>query len=210
MDTQKLQILSWLLAPVTLAVTLIIHRNNLKMFLLKWWKALALFTFVTLLVAAYFNGRLAWLVRTVALPIWVWLLLVPAAIVLVISCLLAWCKPSTKEPLATDEPLAPDPLRYTEADIFGARWHWRYINRRIDNESLAAFCPKSHCKNRLELQDDCDRMDLERHGIPVKLVCLHCGFCKPFDFAKHDLLNRVGQEIERRLNTGEYVRELTG
>ena len=97
--------------------------------------------------------------------------------------------------------------------IYGALWTWSYVYKNIDIRSVTPFCPNKQCRNRLNVKDDFDRMSnpqLYCHYIPAKVVCNRCGFSAPLDCARQDVNANIAQEVERRINTGEFVNPQAG
>src|ERR1017187_4024075 len=90
MDTPKLQLLYWLVAPVSLLITAIVQRHHLKEFAQKWRLPLVLLFLVAGFVGAYFLGWFDWVGdflhlfwQPVQFPIWVLLLIIIACPLLI-------------------------------------------------------------------------------------------------------------------------------
>ena len=99
---------------------------------------------------------------------------------------------------------------YVNDTIFGIRWSWNYrFDGTMDPTALIAFCPNRNCGHRLDVHDDYERASYMCY-LPISLHCPRCGFVQKFDCRLDGLQNRVAGEIERRINTGEYLRVLLG
>jgi hypothetical protein len=83
----------------------------------------------------------------------------------------------------------------------------REHNKRF---ALAAFCPRPGCLNRLESGFSPENPNLHAsfYGLPDTMRCNRCGFKKHFDCDHETLKRRVIDEIERLVNTGQYVERL--
>jgi len=114
------------------------------------------------------------------------------------------------ESLPTPRPARPKVFDYKHDNIFGVNWIWGYYLNQISSESLGAFCPNEHCQRRLEEKDDINRWYGGGYGgvMPVTLHCPRCGFSKSFDEDRQKLYYNVCAEIERRINTGEYIKAI--
>jgi hypothetical protein len=95
--------------------------------------------------------------------------------------------------------------RYTSDIIFGVRWEWDYLRDSLTD--VTAYCPNTKCNCRLDLVKDYGRSGYNEH-VPVSLVCPHCNFKTECDWDEHELRRRVRIEIDRRLRTNEYVKNL--
>src|ERR1035437_7065217 len=157
MDTPKLQILYWLVAPVGLLITAIVQRNHLKEFAQKWWKLLAFLFVIAGTIAAYCLGWLDWIgdllhwfEHPVALPVWGLCLLVVACILFIsvvwlVSHSLKRANTLAAQPMGRENHLPEhprlveaNPLDYKQDNIYGALWTWSYIYQKINERSLVA------------------------------------------------------------------------
>jgi hypothetical protein len=208
---------AWTAGIISASVAVIVNRTELKRFLKKRWKVLAV---PFLVVGGYVCFLYGWLDWTRDLLNWflhpvetpLWLLIVGVLVITVLFgtlLLLMW----RNLPKGSGEsvPLRhSDPSSYTHDEIFGVSWTWSYNGHYINDWDLSAFCPIQTCKCRLEWKDDYDRMNLELHGIPINLECPRCGFNRPFNFGKQELIKQVAVEVERRIRMGEFMHPLAG
>ena len=171
--------------PLTLLAWLVSKEK-----LARFWKKSRWITFPLLSVlftsGLYRLGCLDWLFIRSSLPVW-GLAMVGLCPMVVIGLVIAWMKASEPH------------LDYRADKIFQVNWRWDYKSNQIDSDSISAFCPNQACRCRLKPQYDFR---------DVKLTCQHCGFSMDFQGDWDDLRRAVGVEIERRLNTGEFVNSL--
>jgi hypothetical protein len=223
----KLEEMSWIAGCIALPLMVVIWLIDRKQFtdFCKKWKGLILVAFIVVaLMVALSHGCFNWLTHGVTLPIWA--LLVTVLLVVLIA-FLGWLIGNTistrplplmeqfqpseqvqpKQPLLTPQ---PNPLLYVNDEIFGVRWSWDYIGRMINTPSLIAFCPRQNCRCRLEAKTDFNKYIPHVYALPISLNCPRCGFRQDFDYGMEKLKYNVGVEIERRINTGEYIKLLTG
>ena len=165
---------------------------------------------------------LNWFVQPVTVPFWVLLLsgllgfAVAVVFWLIISALHRQSRtetrknwPPSREPARPTEPTKPDWHHFVSDEIFGVIWRWSYFGDEISQNSLSAFCPKPGCLNRLESVFDMDNPNFSHYGPPcATLICRRCGFKRYFDCHHDSLERRVFSEIERLVNTGQYVTRL--
>jgi hypothetical protein len=111
----------------------------------------------------------------------------------------------------TTKPPRLDWHNYVSDEIFGVRWEWRYKGNMLDCDSLAGFCPKQGCMNRLESgfdpQNPTPAVDI--FNPPVSMTCHRCRFKRHFDCDEETLQQRVVNEIERLVKTGQYMQRPT-
>ncbi len=95
----------------------------------------------------------------------------------------------------------PEFYSYTEDRLFNAVWRWEYGSSGIWN--LACFCQS--CESRLVYSEA--RVGYGRNV--TKLICEHCTREVSETEGDYDYLEaRVKREIDRRIRTGEYKRNL--
>lgn len=107
-------------------------------------------------------------------------------------------------------PSRPDWHKFVSDEIFGVFWRWSYSGNSINDHLLAGFCPKQGCMNRLEIDFDPQNPHLagQFHTLCESMVCHRCGFKHHFDCDRESLQRRVIHEIERLINTGQYMARL--
>lgn len=90
----------------------------------------------------------------------------------------------------------PQWKNYRKDHFFDIDWTWEYYNNEINSDSIIPHCPR--CQRKLEVQSG--------HSFnPYAIVsCYHCEFKKGFDIHLSTLIDRVEQEIEHKIRTGEY------
>jgi hypothetical protein len=163
-------------------------------------------------VGAWRWGWLAWLVRpiTVTLPVWVWAV---ALMCIALAISLPWVM---RVSLRNDSSRPGNPIgelpsartsrrgwtEYINDEIFGVRWSWDYFGTRLDARSLTAFCPAISCRHRLDVRPN---YPAAISKLTISLSCPRCGFTRDFDWDHDELRKNVLGEVERRLNTGEYL-----
>jgi hypothetical protein len=107
-------------------------------------------------------------------------------------------------------PLQISEYDYKTDEIFGVKWAWNFYYQQLNEDSLTAFCPRPNCKNRLTMQQDYQRMRMRPSSIgsqsvlPISFTCRNCGFNREFDLSWGELRRNVLEEVERRMNTGEF------
>lgn len=90
---------------------------------------------------------------------------------------------------------APEYQGYTKDVFLGALWQWRWESGEII--LYAPLCPQ--CQHEL-----LPEVGLVGAG-GMKLRCEHCGYSVPVDARNvHDLEERIGREIRRKVRTGEW------
>jgi hypothetical protein len=190
----------------------------------KFWSRgrtpILLFCVVLTLVTVWRWGYFDWMLRPITLPTWVLVLGLAAVslfawVVWLIAHALGLSK-LRKPPMphGGQESTAsqwtknatPDPLQYRNDEVFGVSWSWRYLHGLLDPDFVDAFCPTQGCKCRLEVKENYERASYRLGCIPVALICPHCGLSRDFDCGARELKRRVVVEIERRINTGEYLK----
>ncbi len=185
------QVLSLPLAVVLWLLT----RETATRFWKRWQKRIFVLTTVVVLVGLWRFGWLGWLSQPVTLPLWALLLM--GGMIVTLGMGYFFIKPMPM-------PQAPNNwLNYVNDEIFGVRWAWQFVGEKIGTE-FSAFCPRDGCRCRLQ-----EKMNLEgdfHHGLPISLVCPNCSFKMNFDCDWKELTRRVSVEIERRINTREYLR----
>src|SRR5665213_471442 len=194
----KLEKWSWfagIVAAIVATLAWLVDRNDAIKFCKDWGK-----TIISPFVFA-FN----WLTHPVTWPIW-------ALILLVFLGLLLWLIGTclNKQSLSPAQRAQGDFHNFTRREIEGVVWKWNYFGNRINDSALAAFCPKPGCMNRLE--SDFSPENPNRHaGLvpPDTMKCNRCGFIKHFDRDYDTLKRHVMDEIERLIETGQYVEQIT-
>lgn len=166
-----------------------------KRFSMAWrkWRKLILSAGAFLFIGGLWSkGWLAWLGTTIQVPVW---LLIPAcATVLACAALLLysqWIK--HKRPTYED---------YTHDMIEGVEWRWNYPNGVLDSYPFNAFCPDSKCMSRLTYE--VMRIPAS-HAYSTSYTCPCCGSKKTLKGTHTDIKDRISIEVERRINTGQYV-----
>jgi hypothetical protein len=97
-------------------------------------------------------------------------------------------------------PGLPDYYNFRQFNFKGINWAWQWGGGQIDN--ITAFCPL--CCNRLETSNsyyDKESGHTWMATVPKRYVCDNdtCNF--EADYVPSE---KVGKEIERRINSGEY------
>ena len=133
-------------------------------------------------------GFFTWRIPT---PLWLLALLaIPliAVIVITVTAFLSSAPP-------------PEFQSYTEERLFNAVWRWEYGSSGIWN--LACFCQS--CESRLVYSEG----QIGYGGNVTKLIAEHCTREVSETEGDYDYLEaRVKREIDRRIRTGEYKRNL--
>ena len=93
---------------------------------------------------------------------------------------------------------------YKSDHLFGADWHWNYLNDAIKN--LWCLCP--NCKNELVYSEFIpNRYDFTHDGLEAKteFICERCNaaICK-LKGNKSYALSTVEREIRRKIRNGEW------
>ena len=127
-------------------------------------------------------------ISSYSLPGWAWIIVLLFAIIGLITIFQA-LKPVEK----------PDYILYVEDDMFGAKWRWGWMENRLSN--LWCYCPD--CDATLVYQ--ADSILYKTH-----FLCENChSTVTSFKGRNKDYaLGAVKREIERRIRTGEYRRNL--
>jgi hypothetical protein len=185
------------------------------------------------LAAAVTAARHGWLTKQVQLPVWIFVLSLALVLaVLWVAYLLIEALGSKTPARRTFTPRSPGPpqsvphqtafpperepgpLDYKGDDIFGVSWSWDYWGHTINDSTITAFCPLDKCRCRLDWKDDYERLIHTGgyHGAttPTTLICPNCGLSQAMQWDSRELRRRVALEIERRLNTGEFMKQLKG
>lgn len=93
---------------------------------------------------------------------------------------------------------------YTEDYLYGAKWHWAYINGSITH--LWCLCP--HCANELvysEFVPDQFNIDHVEKPPRTEFVCEKCRVTRAsLEGRKDYALGTVEREIRRKIRTGEW------
>lgn len=91
---------------------------------------------------------------------------------------------------------------YRTDTIFGVKWSWDYYGQKIDDESIHGFCPT--CLTRLIIKEE------YYYGGPHdSFFCVRCNKSLiDSKEGKQQILLKVILEIERKLNTGEWLEVL--
>jgi hypothetical protein len=205
----KLEEWSWVAAIAALPLTVLtwfIDREQAKKFL-KDHAGLIIAAFAVVIVyALWLRGWFNWLTHPVTWPVWVCILLGIAGLAFGAGIIYLIFRASSGEGL----PFQISPFDYKTDEIFGVKWVWSFCYQQLNEDSLTAFCPRSNCRNRLMKREDHDRMRM-RHGgyggsliVPISFTCRNCGFSHQFDSSWGELKRDVLEEVERRINTGEF------
>jgi hypothetical protein len=215
---QALQLVAWSGTIVSALVAVIVNREKLTTFLKPHRKFLLMIVGVEVVWLLYSRGWLDWLRRPTNTPIWVWLLVGCALIPL---CWLTWvirgavlsraiqARAQDYGPSRARITRPPPHTEYGNDAIFEVWWSWSYRRGLIYLPDLTAFCPNEKCRHRLAKRDDYERASYQ-HYLPISLHCPRCGFVMKFDCGLDELQRRVSDEIERRINTKEYLNALRG
>ncbi len=191
-------------------VTLAIQYKKVMVFCKRFWKVILPAFLIVALYALWVRGYFDWLFHPVTLPIWEWILFggILLAVPIVLWAFVHSITINAQQP-ETLPPQRPDPHNYVNDHIFGVMWLWSYDMRGMINlNSLTPICPEPNCLNRLDRQMDFERYTNIRpsqFGPPISLSCSHCHFKREFDHGWEHLQDALGKEIERRINTGEYI-----
>ncbi len=213
----RLEEWSWIAAiaalPLSIVlsiVTWLIDREQAKKFL-KDHAGLIFAAFaVVILYALWLRGWFNWLAHPVTWPVWAFILLAIGGLAIVAGVVYLIFRTSTGEGL----PFQISPFDYKTDEIFGVKWMWDFYYQQLNEDSLTAFCPRSNCKNRLTMREDHDRMAVRHSGyggsliIPISFTCRNCGFTHQFDSTWPQLKRDVLEEVERRINTGEFRQKM--
>jgi hypothetical protein len=222
----NLETMSWFAAVLAIPVMFLTWLFKPKEFIAFCKNCWGLFfaTFVVIaLIAAWIRGWFNWLIHPATLPVWVLILLVCLGMLIAFAVWLVvkslnkqplpeirpnW--PPVQEPARPAQPAQPDWHNYISDELFGVLWRWSYIGNTINDSALVAFCPKQGCMNRLEsgFSPENPHMHLSLYGIADTMACHRCGFKKHFDCDHETLKRRVMDEIERLVNTRQYVERL--
>jgi hypothetical protein len=176
-----LSIFVWLVSP-----------KGLKDFLRKriWW-LLSLVLLVSIVGAARLHW-FGWLF--ISVPLWSVFATILTLLGALLLCL--WIAERAKRP--------PSFLEYRAATIFGVRWSWPYTFGKLLTHTLQPRCPDPSCLCLLDFRRSSGYEALRQ----VSLVCTRCGFRRDFDHDRQTVLDEVVKEIDRRVNTGEYIKEM--
>jgi len=153
------------------------------------------------LFAAWHMGWLNWLAQPITWPVWGLILLGVTSFLCPLCC---WglIKLFSEQPIISQL----DWHNYVNDEIFGVNWHWSYFGDKLGDE-LSAFCPRQDCKCRLKSElNNSARYNPGRYDFPISLVCSRCGFRQDYDRDLESLKRDVFIEIERRLNTKEFLK----
>ncbi len=176
-------------------------RESAAKFWKNWFGWILFGGFVLGLAAAWHLGWLSWLTKPVAWPVWGLILFGVGSFILPLFC---WVLMKLFGEQSIVSQL--DWHNYVNDEVFGVSWHWNYLGDKL-NDDLSAFCPNHNCKCRLrsELNRNAP-FNPSRYESPVSLVCPRCGFQKDFDSDFESIKRDVLFEIERRLNTKEFLK----
>lgn len=179
----------------------LIDRKQVVGFFGKHHRIILAFFAIAALSALWEGGYLNWLIHRANWPVWALILLGLSGFVFALAIL------AISELFKKGE---PTPFNYVRDEIFDVLWVWGYRGTKLDQSELAAFCPKPDCRCRLD-----SKSGIVASGgyYPVgeprfSLSCPNCGFKREFDRNESDLKRRVFLEIERRINTREYVERM--
>ena len=93
---------------------------------------------------------------------------------------------------------------YREDHLFGAKWHWDYVNGSIAH--LWCLCPQ--CESELVYSEFVpDQFNIDDVGKPprTEFVCEKCGISRAsLEGRKDYALGTVEREIRRKIRTGEW------
>ena len=176
-------------------------RETAAKFWKNWFGRIFFVGFILGLVAVWHMGWLSWLTKPVVWPVWALILLGVGGLVLP---LLYWglIKLFGKQSIISQL----NWRNYVNDEIFGVNWHWNYLGDKLYDD-LSAFCPDHKCKCRLRSEPNRNApFNPNRYESPISLVCPRCGFQKDFDSDFESIKRNVFIEIERRLNTKEFLK----
>lgn len=144
-------------------------------------------------VRVFFARGLIWLwtlmTTRLAIPLWLMLLMVFGWL----SIVGFWARTVLLRSASL-----PEHFSYTEDNLFGTLWRWRWNNTTGDIYDLACFC--SNCDGSLVYSS-------HYHGKVTSLFCEHCNEqTATFEGKYTHLENRATRELVRRIRTGEYKR----
>lgn len=166
----------------------------------RFWKRWKRIVFLILssvaLGAAWRLGWIGWATQLVHIPVW------GVCLLGISGFFLSWLIWKTVRWMAN----ASANQKRESGIVEDVEWHWRLVGDRIDGNSLTALCPDASCRHRLDSEDvghigDQYGYQLVDH---IRLVCPRCGFRRDYNCNQRELVRRVGLEIERRFQTGEY------
>ena len=202
--------------PVLLFTWLIKPKEFVSFYKVSWKFVLAI-VFAVALFTVWIRGWFDWLAHPVTMRFWVLILLLGLLFVFGVLLIAASLKKltvqiETQTAGKSASSAKPDWHNYVSDEIFGVIWRWRYIGNTIDHDSLAAFCPRSGCMNRLKIGLDPQNPNRPRdyYIFPESIVCHRCNFKHHFDCDGPTIERRVIDEIERLINTGQYVQRMKG
>jgi len=175
-------------------------REQFAGFWKKWLKGIfTVLSLVTIFGLARI-GAFNWLGIRVTLPVWA--LIVASTLLVLVTIAVYWVR---NLPDALPNQTHRHWRTYVEDEIFGVTWHWGYLGNSLD-EIKGAFCPSSTCKCRLVQDSNFNARAYDA----ISLVCERCGFKRDFDCGRDELYRKVLREVERRINTGEFTKEVRG
>jgi hypothetical protein len=175
----------------------------------KWRKVFWVTAVISGLFLAYRFGWFHWLVKPVTLATWFLILIVLCSLAVSVTGLIVFKlvqnfqgKSELKRVFTVDD--------YRSDIMFGCTWMWNYYRGgNINERSIIPYCPKPDCKCKLDAREDYHRHPMNsREQAPVTLSCVHCGNTIKSEFTWDELHRRVMLEIDRRIQTREYLTHL--
>lgn len=225
----NLEHLSWVAGIVAVPVMLLtwfFKPKEFASFCKSTWPLLLVIFLIAGLIVTWVRGWFSWLAHPATLPLWLVILLFILLFVFGVLFIAASLKKSvvtieprrtvppareTSYPTQPTQPAQLDWHSFVSDEIFGVLWRWSYVYNRISDTSVIAFCPRPGCMNRLEIGMDPQNPNIGRqpYSFPATMGCHRCGFKHHFDCDENTLRRRVMDEIERLINTGQYVQRMT-
>lgn len=154
---------------------------------------------VIVLAELWQHGCFNWLFIRSNWPVWA-IILLPVACVSVVVLVIFWGALAKRQ-------ASPDPTQYCH-EIDGITWVWQWMYGKIDNDSLAPFCPKPYCKAPLQFRFNEHSRSFSLATMPCSLVCERCGFKKDYEISEGNVKKHACLEIISNLNTGMWLNRL--
>ncbi|WP_199609908.1 hypothetical protein [Flocculibacter collagenilyticus] len=133
----------------------------------------------------------SWLVHTIAVPIWLVLIICTLLLLTTLICIFALKKQST-----------PHYQRYKKDRLFGAVWRWRWQ----DNTMISLWCYCPECDDELLYNEDKGR-SLYGQVYKTHFICANCDNQVKATVPggnKEDALIAVEREIYRKVRNGQF------
>ncbi|WP_395747472.1 hypothetical protein [Prosthecobacter sp.] len=178
--------------PAVLFLFWLLTHKKFHSFWQKWKNWVVTLSIVASAIGLWKQGWLAWLAAPVSIPVWGVILAAVPVILCVALIIREMFKSSSSVPTFED---------YKSDMIFGIRWNWVYHLGQIEPDLVNAFCPNDTCRCRLSHSWYLDRSN-------SIFNCPNCGFHHTLEGDEREVHRRVAIEIERRVNTGEFIKAL--